>query len=130
MARKRTKYVKVTPEMAEQVIRETNWAAIDALTDEDIDRQIAEDADVAPDMSNFIAAMRVRMVRRKLKLTQAQFAQRFRVPLGTLRDWEQGRREPDAPAVALLRIIEREPAAAIRALAAPQTSMKTVSPAP
>lgn len=130
MARKRTKYVKVTPEMAEQVIRETNWAAIDAPTDEDIDRQIAEDADVAPDMSNFIAAMRVRMVRRKLKLTQAQFAQRFRVPLGTLRDWEQGRREPDAPAVALLRIIEREPAAAIRALAAPQTSMKTVSPAP
>lgn len=130
MARKRTKYVKVTPEMAEQVIRETNWAAIDAPTDEDIDRQIAEDADVAPDMSDFIAAMRVRMVRRKLKLTQAQFAQRFRVPLGTLRDWEQGRREPDAPAVALLRIIEREPAAAMRALAAPQTSMKTVSPAP
>jgi putative transcriptional regulator len=123
--------VKVTPDMAAQAIRETDWAAIDALTDEDIDRQIAEDPNVAPDMSDFIAAMRVRMVRRKLKLTQAQFARRFRVPLGTLRDWEQGRREPDAPAVALLRIIEREPAAATRALARdPQISMKTVSPSP
>jgi DNA-binding transcriptional regulator YiaG len=72
--------VKVTAEMAEQAIRETNWAAIDALTDEDIDRQIAENPDAAPILSDQeFAAMRVRTVRRKLKLTQAQFAQRFRV---------------------------------------------------
>jgi len=132
MAQKRPKIVKVTPEMAEQAIRETDWAAIDAMTDEDIDRQIAEDPDVAPVLSDReFAAARVRTVRRKLKLTQAEFAARFRVPLGTLRDWEQGRREPDAPALALLQIIEREPAAATRALARdPQISMKTVSPSP
>jgi len=41
----------------------------------------------------------------------------FGLPLGTLRDWEQGRKQPDAPARALLRIIEREPEAARRALA-------------
>jgi len=128
----RTVRMRITPEMVEKAIRETDWAAIDAMTDADIDRQIAENPDAAPVFSDQeFAAMRVRTVRKKLKLTQAQFAQRFRVPLGTLRDWEQGRREPDAPAMALLRIIEREPAAATRALAADaQISMKTVSPSP
>ena len=124
--------MRITPEMVEKAIRETDWAAIDAMTDADIDRQIAENPDAAPVFSDQeFAAMRVRTVRKMLKLTQAQFAQRFRVPLGTLRDWEQGRREPDAPAMALLRIIEREPAAAMRALAGDaQISMKTVSPSP
>ena len=128
----RTVRMRITPEMVEKAIRETDWAAIDAMTDADIDRQIAENPDAAPVFSDQeFAAMRVRTVRKMLKLTQAQFAQRFRVPLGTLRDWEQGRREPDAPAMALLRIIEREPAAATRALAADaQISMKTVSPSP
>jgi putative transcriptional regulator len=57
-------------------------------------------------------------MRRRLAITQEEFARRFRIPLGTLRDWEQGRRRPDAPALALLRIIERDPEAAARALAA------------
>jgi putative transcriptional regulator len=118
MARKRSGMVKVTPEMVERAIKETDWAAIDAMTDADIDRQIAADPDVAPFLSDEeFAAARVRTVRRRLKLTQAEFAARFRVPLGTLRDWEQGRREPDAPALALLRIIEHDPDAAMRALA-------------
>jgi putative transcriptional regulator len=110
--------VKVTPAMVAEAIRTTDWARIEAMSDEDIDRQIAADPDVAPVLSDrdFMAG-RVRMVRRRLNLTQAAFAARFRVPLGTLRDWEQGRREPDAPALALLRIIEREPDAALRALA-------------
>ena len=52
-----------------------------------------------------------------LGMTQAKFAAAFAVPLGTLRDWEQHRKQPDAPARALLRVIEREPEAARRALA-------------
>jgi putative transcriptional regulator len=58
-----------------------------------------------------------RAIRAKLKLTQKQFSERFHIPLATLRDWEQGRRVPDAPAKALIRAIREEPAAVRRALA-------------
>lgn len=118
MAQKRKLMVKVTPEMAEDAIGITDWSRVDAMADEDIAQQAAADQDVAPVLSDeSMAAARVRTVRRRLKLTQPAFARRFRVPLGTLRDWEQGRRQPDGPALALLRVIEREPDAATRALA-------------
>ena len=58
-----------------------------------------------------------RAIRAKLKLTQKQFSERFHIPLATLRDWEQGRRVPDAPAKALIQAIREEPAAVRRALA-------------
>ena len=117
MARKQNLMVKVTPEMVERAIQNTDWARIDAMTDADIVRQVAADPDVAPILSDAEhASVRVRMVRQRLNLTQAAFARRFRVPLGTIRDWEQGRRRPDAPALALLQIIDREPDAALRAL--------------
>lgn len=50
-------------------------------------------------------------------LSQAEFAQRFGIPLETLGDWERHRSEPDATVLALLRTIEREPEAVARALA-------------
>lgn len=59
----------------------------------------------------------VAAIRRKLGLTQAAFASRFGVPIGTLRDWEQGRRVPEGPARSLLMVIDREPKAVERALA-------------
>lgn len=59
----------------------------------------------------------VAAIRRKLGLTQAAFASRFGVPIGTLRDWEQGRRAPEGPARSLLMVIDREPKAVERALA-------------
>jgi len=40
---------------------------------------------------------RAKTLRRALGLTQEEFAARFQIPLGTLRDWEQGRAEPEAP---------------------------------
>jgi len=49
-------------------------------------------------------------------LSQVDFAARFHVPVGTLRDWEQNRRQPDAPALAYLRVIAREPDMVARAL--------------
>jgi putative transcriptional regulator len=51
----------------------------------------------------------VKTIRRELKLSQEEFAASFHIPIGTLRDWEQGRREPDAAARAYLRVIAREP---------------------
>ena len=50
-------------------------------------------------------------------LTQEQFARRFEIALGTLRDWEQGVRIPDSTAKAYLRVIEQDPEAVAAALA-------------
>ena len=60
----------------------------------------------------------IRALRTRLGLTQAGFAALFGVSVHTLRNWEQGRRTPEGPARALLKVIEREPEAALRALAA------------
>lgn len=62
-------------------------------------------------------AVDVRAVRKRIGLTQEGFASRLRIPLATVRDWEQGRREPDAAARTLLRIVDKEPEAVLRALA-------------
>jgi putative transcriptional regulator len=51
----------------------------------------------------------VRAIRRKLRMSQSEFARRYRIPLPTLKNWEQGRRQPDAPASAYLRAIARRP---------------------
>jgi putative transcriptional regulator len=56
-------------------------------------------------------------IRQRLNLSQRQFADRFGLSLSTVRDWEQGRRHPDRSARILLRVIEREGEAVIRALA-------------
>ena len=58
----------------------------------------------------------VRAARQRLGLSQPAFAARFGVPLPTLRKWEQGKRRPEGPARVLLRVIEREPDAVLRAL--------------
>ena len=65
---------------------------------------------------------RVTVIRRALNMTQEQFAAEFNIPLGTLRDWEQERAEPDATARAYLRAIAGDPDAVHRALhAVPQS---------
>ena len=51
----------------------------------------------------------VKRLRWKLSLSQQQFAERFQIPLGTLRDWEQGRSEPDATARAYIKVIAFDP---------------------
>jgi len=48
-------------------------------------------------------------IRSKLKLTQSAFAGLLGVSMRTLQDWEQGRRHPQGPAIALLRIAEQHP---------------------
>ena len=57
------------------------------------------------------------VIRRAMKLSQEDFADQFQIPIGTLRDWEQRRKIPDAAAKAYLRVIAREPDAVRRALA-------------
>jgi putative transcriptional regulator len=50
-----------------------------------------------------------KIIRRALGFTQEEFAACYRIPLGTLRDWEQGRAKPDQPTRAYLMVIARDP---------------------
>jgi putative transcriptional regulator len=78
------------------------------------------DPDALPRSSAQLARMkhtpRAKLIRRALGLTQEEFADRFRIPIGTLRDWEQGASEPDQAARAYLTVIARNPEAVIKAL--------------
>lgn len=58
----------------------------------------------------------VKSVREKLKASQTEFALMIGVSVATLRNWEQGRRTPDGPALALLRVAARNPRAVAEAL--------------
>jgi len=58
----------------------------------------------------------VRSLRDRLSLTQSEFSAMIGVSVRTLQNWEQGRREPEGPAKALLRVVEREPKAVLNAL--------------
>jgi putative transcriptional regulator len=59
---------------------------------------------------------RVKVMRKALGLSQEAFAAHFHIPLGTLRDWEQGKSEPDSCARAYLKVIARNPKAVTDAL--------------
>jgi putative transcriptional regulator len=71
-----------------------------------------------PSRGFFLEAAKVREVRAITKLSQAKFAAVLQVDVGTLRNWEQGRRNPTGPAKALLRAIQADPTNVLRALQA------------
>jgi putative transcriptional regulator len=99
-----------------------------ATTDEEIARQIAADADTAPEIPDDAAAAPrvvrrptvpdVRDVRARLGLSQAAFAERFGLSTRTVQEWEQGRAVPDQPARVLLKVILDAPEAVARAVRA------------
>jgi putative transcriptional regulator len=62
----------------------------------------------------------VKIIRRALGISQEDFAARYHIPIGTLRDWEQGRVAPDQAARAYLTVIARDPEAVRKALNPPQ----------
>jgi putative transcriptional regulator len=103
-----------------------DWARVKGATDADIDRMIASDAETAPDMARGrdwrrVLAPRVpdvRAIRRKLGMSQSEFATRFGFSVRTVQEWEQGRALPDRPARILLRVIEKSPRTVERAIAA------------
>jgi putative transcriptional regulator len=87
-----------------------DWQAFDAMSDDQIAAQVADNPDAAP------LPLDVAGIRKRTGLNQAQFAIVFAIPIGTLRNWEQYRRQPEGPARTLLRIIGHDPIAALRAL--------------
>jgi putative transcriptional regulator len=59
----------------------------------------------------------VKAIRRSLRMSQNRFSTAYRIPLATLKNWEQGRRHPDAPAAAYLLAIKRRPREIMEAVA-------------
>ena len=83
------------------------------MTDEEVEEAALSDPDNPPlteeDFDRMKRTPRVKIIRRALRLTQEEFSSRYRIPLGTLRDWEQGRSEPDQTARAYLKVIAANP---------------------
>ena len=92
------------------------------MSDDDVMAAALADPDAQPltpeDFKRMKRIPRAKIIRRALELTQEQFALRFGIPLGTLRDWEQGAAEPDAAARSYLKVISSNPQAVAEALSA------------
>jgi len=68
------------------------------------------------DLKRMQRTPQVKVIRRALGISQEDFAARYHIPIGTLRDWEQGRVAPDQAARAYLTVIARDPEAVNKAL--------------
>src|SRR5579872_1454065 len=99
------------------------WARFNAMTEEQRHEAAMSDPDAIPmteeELDNAPIMPRVKTLRRALELTQEEFALRYHIPLGTLRDWEQGRVEPDQSTRTYLTLIAREPETVDRILNTP-----------
>ena len=97
-----------------------DWTRLDAMSADERHAAALADRDAKPltrqDFERMKRTPQVRVIRRALGLSQEEFAARFHIPLGTLRDWEQGRKDPDAAARAYLVVIGRNPSAVAEAL--------------
>jgi len=96
---------------------DTDWDRVNAMTEEEIHAAALADPDAQPlplpggDWTGLIKLVNVKKLRERLGMTQEEFAKTYWIPLGTLRDWEQRRKLPDAPARAYLTVIARNPRA-------------------
>jgi putative transcriptional regulator len=117
--------VRVAPEQIRKVLRSIDWKRVKSMSAREIEHNALNDPDsivpleeatepqLVPPMPD------VAVLRRRLKLSQADFASRFGFSVATVRNWEQGRVGADGPARVLLTVIANEPQAVIRALRPP-----------
>jgi putative transcriptional regulator len=99
----------------------TDWKRLAEMTEEEIEANALADPDNPPisdeELKFFRHLVNVRKIRERQQLTQKQFSDRYRIPLGTLRDWEQRGRFPGGAATTLLRIIDKYPEIVLEVLA-------------
>jgi putative transcriptional regulator len=111
--------VEVLPDGSERLLPDTPMRP---MSEAEIHAAAINDPDAQPLTEERLARMRrvprAKTLRRALGLTQEEFSARYRIPIGRLRDWEQGRSEPDQPARAYLTVIARDPEGVHRALEA------------
>ena len=89
-----------------------DYGVLDGTTERDLAlQQQHDDSEAMKDMAKY-----ARRVRKRLGLTQREFARRIDVPHETIRNWEQGKRCPTGAARALLRVLDKAPETALRVL--------------
>lgn len=97
-----------------------DWSRFDAMTEQEAHAAALADPDAQPATEQQLARAarrpRVALIRQSLGMTQQEFARRFGLPLGTVRDWEQGAHVPDRAAQVLLAVIASDPGAVERAV--------------
>ena len=113
--------VRVMPDGSTQpLIGDTDWARLEAMTEEEILAAALSDPDNPPLTEETAARWkrvpRTKTMRRALKLTQDEFSARYRIPVATLMDWEEERSEPDQTARAYLAVIAADPEGVARLL--------------
>ncbi len=110
--------LRVHPDGREEVV---NGHPIRPMTKDEIEAAAMADPDARPLAPEQEAGARptprAKIIRRALGLTQEEFSARYHIPLGTLRDWEQGRAQPDQSNRAYLKVIAKDPEGVARALA-------------
>ena len=109
--------VRVKPDGTEEAL---DTPALTSRSAAEIEAAAARDPENPPlteaTLKRLRPVPRVKTLRRALALTQEEFAARYHIPVGTLRDWEQGRSQPDQPAKAYLTVIARDPVGVKRML--------------
>ena len=97
----------------------TDWAALDAMTDEEAEAAARADPDAPPPAENQVLhrAALAKRIRLKLRLSEKEFAERYHIPLSTLSAWERHKSVPDAVAIAFLDAIAADPEGLAKALA-------------
>lgn len=113
--------VQVMPDGSKHLLQdETDWVRLRAMTESEIEAAAVEDLDNPPltdeELKKFRRVPDLKEILQKLHMTQEQFATKFHVPLGTLRDWEQGAKYPDTATRSYLRVIEKVPHIVMQAL--------------
>ena len=98
----------------------SNKLGVRPMTPGAIERAALTDPDAQPltgaDLKRMKRTPEAKIIRRALGVTQEEFSTRYHIPLGTLRDWEQGRATPDQPTQAYLTVIARSPDSVQQAL--------------
>lgn len=99
-------FVRIMPDGSTQPIEDrTDWARIDAMTEEEIEANALRDPDNPPFTHEELSRLRrVPNPREIRSCLNKQFAERFLLTLGTIRDWEQGKERPDSAARILHRV--------------------------
>lgn len=97
-----------------------DWSRLDTMTAGERSAAALADRDAQPlsqsDLRRMKRTPQVKVIRRALALTQEEFAERYSIPLSTLRDWEQGRSVPDQSTRAYLKVIAHSPESVREAL--------------
>lgn len=115
--------VQVLPDGSTRPLKpsRTDWKRLAEMTEEEIEANARSDPDNPPisdeELKFFRHLVNAREIRQRQQLTQQQFSDRYRIPLGTLRDWEQRGRFPGGAATTLLRIIDKYPEIVLEVLA-------------